>query len=111
MYTQVGLLAKKRFLMLYHVNFTQYAFESLPRLHPDVKKLIKDTLKALKKNPYLGKDLQEELAGFQSYILKRYQIIYKTSMQSKTIMVYFVGHRRNVYELFTEMVAKSGQSN
>jgi mRNA interferase RelE/StbE len=97
--------------MLYHVNFTQYAYESLPGIHPDVKKLIKDALKELMKNPYLGKDLQEELAGFQSYRLKRYRIIYKTNMQSKTIMVYFVGHRRNVYELFTEMVAQSGQSN
>ncbi len=92
--------------MLYQVNFTQYAFEILPELHPDIKKMIKEALKELKKNPYLGKDLQKELAGYQSYSFKRYRIIYKTNIQGKTIMVYFIGHRRNVYELFTEIVSQ-----
>ncbi len=92
--------------MLYRVNFTQYAFELLPTLHPDIKAMIKDALKDLKRHPYLGKDLQEELASFQSYRLKRYRIIYKTNIHNKIITVYFVGHRRNVYGLFTELVSR-----
>ena len=92
--------------MLYRVNFTCYAFKLLPALHPDTKKLIRDSLEELKKNPFLGKNLQQDIAGFQSFRLRRYRIIYRTDIKTRTITVYFVGHRRNVYESFAEIMSR-----
>ncbi len=91
--------------MLYRLDFTQTAFSLLSSFHPEIKNLIKSALKELKKDPHLGKELKKELAGFHSYRLKRYRIIYKISdYKDKTILIYYVGHRRDVYELFTEFI-------
>ena len=90
--------------MRYKINFTQAAFDLLSSFHPNIKKLIKGALKELKKNPYLGKDLKNELSGYHSYRLKRYRIIYKTNGPDKKIMVYYVGQRRDVYELFADFI-------
>lgn len=90
--------------MLYRIEFTETAFGLLPSFHPTVRRLFRTALKELKKNPGLGKELAEELVGYQSYKVKRYRIIYKTIEQSKAVQVYYLGHRRGVYELFAEIV-------
>ena len=91
--------------MLYQIKMSDVVFDLIPSFHPDLKKLIKEALKDLKKDPNLGKFLIADLSGFQSYRLKRYRIIYKTNIKSKTVMIHYMGHRRNVYELFSEMVS------
>jgi mRNA interferase RelE/StbE len=92
--------------MFYQIKMSDVVFDLIPSFHPDLKKLLKEALKDLKKNPNLGKFLKAELSGFQSYRLKRYRIIYKTNIKSQTLIVHYIGHRRNVYELFSEMVAQ-----
>jgi len=37
---------------------------------------------------------------------KRYRIIYKFDEESNTINVYFVGHRKDVYQQFAQMLKK-----
>ena len=86
--------------MLYRIKATQSAYELMSSFHPEIKKNIKEALKDLKKNPNLGKDLQRELGGYQSHRIKRYRIIYKTDITDKIIVTHYVGHRRDVYELF-----------
>lgn len=90
--------------MLYRIEFTETALGLLPSFHPAIRKLLKAALKDLKKNPGLGKNLVEELTGYQSYPVKRYRIIYKTIEKNKTVQVHYMGHRRSVYELFPELV-------
>lgn len=95
--------------MLYKIEFTETAFGLLSSFHPKIRKLLKAALKDLKKNPSLGKNLVEELTGYQSYPVKRYRIIYKTIEKNKTVQVHYMGHRRSVYELFPELVKKDLQ--
>ena len=90
--------------MLYRLEFTETAFGLLPSFHPAIRKLLQAALKDLKKDPGLGKNLVEELTGYQSYSVKRYRIIYKTIEKNKTVQVHYIGHRRSVYELFSELV-------
>ncbi len=90
--------------MLYRLEFTETAFGLLPSFHPEIRKLLKAALKDLKKDPGIGKNLVEELTGYQSYSVKRYRIIYKTIEKNKTVHVHYIGHRRSVYELFSELV-------
>jgi addiction module RelE/StbE family toxin len=88
--------------MLYQVKFTQTASNAVSSFHPDIKKHIKASLKNLALHPYRGKALQEDLFGFLSYRVQRYRIVYKVIDQDKIIIVYMVGHRRNIYELFSK---------
>ena len=90
--------------MLYRIKATQSAHELMSSFHPEIKKKIEEALKDLKKNPDLGKDLQRELGGYQSYRIKRYRIIYKTDTADKTIVIHYIGHRRDVYELFASFL-------
>jgi len=82
----------------YSIRFTPEAARLLSTLHPDNKKLIKAALHELKKNPYLGDELQEELFSFRSLKPKRYRIIYSVDDEKKSITIFYIGHRRDVYE-------------
>ena len=86
------------------VKLTATAAEMFNCLHPDIKKQLKTTLKELYKSPYMGKSLQNELINFRSLKMKRYRIIYQFDDRDKTIIVYAIGHRRDIYEVITELV-------
>lgn len=88
--------------MKYVVKLNSVAVKYLRKLHPENKKLIRASLLELAKNPYSGKELQEELAVFWSSKPKRFRIIYRISDEEKVIYVFWVGHRKEVYELFAE---------
>jgi mRNA-degrading endonuclease RelE of RelBE toxin-antitoxin system len=88
----------------FQIRFTPEAARLASRLSPETKKLIKDALKTLQKDPLLGDDLQEELAGFKSFKPKRYRIIYAVNEENATINIYHIGHRRDVYEQFRIML-------
>ena len=90
--------------MPYTVRFTRTVADRVSTLHPDIKKQLRLTIKKISKEPYSGKELQEELGGFLSYRFLRYRIIYQVNDIDKTIVVYMFGHRRDVYELFSEFV-------
>lgn len=93
--------------MPYQVKLTETAAELSQDFHPELKKLIKSSLKEIAENPYLGKELQEELEEYLSYRIKRYRIVYTFDERSKIVIVHLIWHRRNVYELFTELIKHS----
>ena len=86
------------------LKFTLEAARLLAKLHPEAKKLIKASLEELRQNPYLGDDLQQELSDFKSYEIKRYRVLYEINEEEEVIQVYYVGHRRDVYEQFRDLL-------
>ena len=86
------------------LKFTLEAARLLAILHPEAKKLIKTSLEELRQNPYLGDDLQQDLSGFKSYKIKRYRVLYDINEEEEVIQVYYVGHRRDVYEQFRDLL-------
>jgi mRNA-degrading endonuclease RelE of RelBE toxin-antitoxin system len=92
------------------IRFTPEAARLLSKLHPESKKLIKSALQKIHKEPFIGNDLQEELFGFKSYKSKRYRIIYKINEENQIIEVYYVGHRRDVYEQFRRLLNQLASS-
>ena len=80
------------------VQFTPQAAKLVSKLHPEIKKMVRSALEELRKNPFLGDDLQEELSGSKSYKPGRYRILYKFNADNNSVDVYYVGHRRDVYE-------------
>jgi len=92
---------------MYQVKLTATAAQTFSSLHPDIKKQLKATLKELYKIPYLGKSLQNELIQFRSLRVKRYRIIYQVDDPNKTIIIYAIGRRKDIYEVITELVRQT----
>jgi mRNA-degrading endonuclease RelE of RelBE toxin-antitoxin system len=90
----------------YRVRFTPEAAQCISRLHPDHKRIIRDALDPLRHEPYAGDDLQEELAEFKSLKPKRFRIIYTVDDDQQMVKVYYVGHRRDVYDQFRLLLNK-----
>ena len=91
-----------------------------PRLSPpqaddggqaDNKKLIKQALDELRKNPYAGSDLQEELYGFKSFKLKRFRVLYKIIEEENIIQIFHIGHRKDVHEQFRRLLNELQRSS
>jgi mRNA interferase RelE/StbE len=88
------------------IRLTPEVGKQLAKFHPDIKKLIKAGLKELRSEPHAGHDLEEELSGFKSFRVKRYRIVYVANEEQNTLDIYYVGHRRDVYEQFRLMLGK-----
>lgn len=84
--------------MHYQVKITVFANALGQKLSPEIKKAAKAALKELSQNPDLGKQLQAELSGFRSYRFMRYRIVYKVDIENKYVVVWAIGHRRDIYE-------------
>ena len=87
------------------LRFTPEAARLLSKIQPENKKYIKKALKELRQNPYTGKDLHEELFGFNSLRIKKYRIIYDIREDEYLLRIYYIGQRSNVYEQFRQMIA------
>ena len=87
------------------LRFTPEAARLLSKIHPENKKYIKKALKELRQNPYTGKDLQEELFGFNSLRIKKYRIIYDIREDEYLLRIYYIGQRNDVYQQFRQMLA------
>jgi len=86
------------------LRITPEAARLLSKIHPENKKYIKKALKELQQNPYTGKDLQEELFGFNSLRIKKYRIIYDIREDEYLLRIYYIGQRSDVYEQFRQML-------
>ncbi|MBV5326146.1 MAG: type II toxin-antitoxin system RelE/ParE family toxin [Chlorobium sp.] len=84
--------------MLYQVKVTSFVNKIGINFSHEIKNAAKVALKELAQNPHIGKELQGELSGFRSYRFMRYRIIYQIDTQEKNIVVWAIGHRRDIYE-------------
>ena len=90
----------------FKIRFTHEAARLLSKLHPENKRLIKAALQELRQSPYSGDELQQELSGLKSYKIKRYRVLYDVNEKEKVIQIYYIGHRRDVYEQFRVLLTE-----
>ena len=86
------------------MKFTPVTSRILSKFHPENKKLIKQALVELRKNPYAGNDLPEELYGFKSFKLRRFRVLYNINEEENIIQIFHIGHRKDVYEQFNRLL-------
>ena len=86
------------------MRYTPETSRLLSKLHPENKKLIRAALEDLRKNPYAGNDLQEELHGFKSFKLKRYRVLYNIDEEDNITQIFHIGHRKDVYQQFRHLL-------
>ena len=77
---------------------------SCSRLPPSVKQKVRASLRLLEIDPLAGKPLERELLGYQSYAIPPHRIIYRVESAGRIVRVFFVGHRRDVYEVFVQKI-------
>ena len=92
--------------MSYKVKITPFANRTAKKFSPEIRQAAKATLKELSQNPFLGKELQAELSGFRSCKFLRYRIVYKIDTMEKVVVVWAVGHRRDIYENLSDHLFK-----
>ena len=73
---------------------------------PIVFSIIKSKIEGLQENPFSGKWLEKELSGYLSLQAKRFRVICKIRDNDQTVEIHYVGHRKDIYELFREAIAK-----
>ena len=93
----------------YRARYTTDAADRIRKLHPQIKREVREGIKELLVSPLAGHLLQFELAGLRSYRVRTYRIIYRVHDDESCLDIIFVGPRRNVYEeLRTLLLAQRG---
>jgi mRNA-degrading endonuclease RelE of RelBE toxin-antitoxin system len=92
--------------MYYQLLYSETSRKQIRKLHPQIKPVVKSKIEKLQENPFSGKWLEKELSGYLSLQAKRFRIIYKVRYNDQTVEIHYVGHRKDIYELFKEAIAK-----
>ena len=90
--------------MAYRLIYSKTSRDLIRKLHPDLKSIIRARLNEIANNPYLGKSLVRDLSGYFAFRAKRYRIIYKINEQNQAVQIHYIGHRRDIYQLFKERI-------
>jgi mRNA interferase RelE/StbE len=88
----------------FRLLYSETSRKQIKKLHPRLKPLIKSKIGQIREDPYIGKSLERELSGYHSIRTKRYRIIYRILEDKRIIQIYYVGHRRDIYELFGDEI-------
>ena len=88
----------------FRLTYSEACRRIINALHPDLKPVLKKEIENLRKDPYQGKPLIEELAGFYSLRFKRYRVIYRVETVRQMIEIHYVGHRRDIYDEFRKLL-------
>jgi len=92
--------------MSYQLLYSETSRKQIRKLHPQIKPVVKSKIEKLQENPFSGKWLEKELSGYLSMQAKRFRVIYKIRDNDQTVEIHYVGHRKDIYELFREAIAK-----
>ena len=92
--------------MPYKLLYSATSKNQIQKLHPQIKPVVKSKLELLQETPYSGKELEKELSGYLSISAKRFRIIYKICSNDQTVEIHYVGHRKDIYELFKAALDK-----
>ena len=88
----------------YKLLYFETSRKQIRSLHPDLKPHIKSKIEQICEHPFIGKLLEKELSGYLSLWTKRYRIIYKIREDKRIIEIHYVGHRKDIYQLFSEQI-------
>ena len=83
--------------MSWTLEFTTKARQEISSLDPPVRRQLESDLLGLLQDPTNGKLLHGRLKGIRSWRSGDYRILYGIQSADWQIIVYRVGHRREVY--------------
>ena len=93
----------------YRPDIPPHVAEFIRHLPPDLKRSIKQALRALSADPFRGAPLLRELSGLWRFKVRRFRIVYQLDRKARVIRIFAVGHRREVYEELADRLRRAGQ--
>ena len=96
-------------MAVYRPDIPPHVAEIIRHLSPDLKRSIKHSIRKLSLTPYDGAPLLRELAGLRKYKVRRFRIVYEIDRGTRTIRIFAVGHRREVYEDLVAQLRETGR--
>lgn len=82
--------------------------ELIRKMHPDLKRKIRASLKMILSDPNCGKALMDELSGLRSMRVSSFRIIYRIK-KVEGIELVAIGPRERIYEETFRLIQKSGE--
>ena len=82
----------------YRPDIPPHVADIIRHLPPDVKRSVKQAVRALSADPSMGVPLRRELSGLLKFKVRRFRIIYELDRKARVIRIFAIGHRRDVYE-------------
>jgi len=88
----------------FRTRYLPEARDAAKKLTPEIKPHVRDAIEELLHNPFAGKELVDKLSSFRSLPVGKYRVIYLIIEDQHIIEIHFIGHRRDVYSNFKEML-------
>ena len=95
----------------YRARLSPEAAARIRRLHPQIKREIRQAIDLLINVPLSGHLLHFELAGLRSFRIRTHRIIYRINEDEATLDILFVGARRDIYEQYRELLLSRSPRN
>lgn len=92
--------------MTYRPAFAPWVADRVRHLPPDIKRAVKEAIRALALAPERGDALERELEGCLKYKVRRYRIVYRVDRDARTVHILAMGHRRTIYEEAAERLRR-----
>lgn len=72
--------------------------ERIRHLPPDLKRGVREAIRAICLDPGCGEPLKRDLKGYLKYGVRRFRIVYRVDRGARKVAIAAVGHRRVIYE-------------
>lgn len=72
--------------------------ERIRHFPPDLKRGVREAIRAIAVDPDRGDPLKRELRGYLKYRVRRFRIVYRVDRRARAVAIMAVGPRRSVYE-------------
>jgi mRNA interferase RelE/StbE len=92
---------------IYGLRVPREIAELIRKMHPHIKKKVKESMRMILEEPRSGKPLKEELSGLWSFRIGRIRIIYKIG--EEIIEVVTIGPREIIYEETARLMRGKGR--
>lgn len=94
-------------MAVFRPDIPPHVAQVIRHLAPDLKRSVKQALRALSLDPFSGGPLLRELAGLRKYRVRRFRIVYDIDREQRLLRIFAVGHRRDVYEQVADQLRRT----
>jgi mRNA interferase RelE/StbE len=94
-------------MAVFRPDIPPHVADVIRHLPPDIKRSVKQALRSLSRDPLSGEPLLRDLEGLRKYRVRRFRIVYAVEHKRRTIRIFAVGHRREIYEDVADQIRRS----
>jgi mRNA interferase RelE/StbE len=93
-------------MTVFRPNIPPHVAAYIRHLPPDVKRGVRQALRALSLAPEAGEPLRRELEELWKYRVRRFRIVYTIDYMHRILRIVAVGHRRGISDEVAEYLRR-----